>query len=74
MSDPDEINFEKVPGEVNCLGWCGGKFMSPDKLRVRFCAKCRRTRDHASATASRMELMAIGGSVVDRKIQEAVKD
>lgn len=74
MSETECLDPDKVPGEVSCLGWCGKKFMSPDKKRVRFCSRCRGRRDQASATASRMELMSMGGGVVDRKIQEACKD
>lgn len=52
---------EKVShaGETNCLGWCGMKFWSPDKTRIRFCSKCRNKRNSNSETLSRMELRYI---------------
>lgn len=60
-------NDEKVPGETNCLGWCGKKFYSPDKRRIRFCTKCREKRNNASASLSRMEsrLMVQSGAYKD---------
>ncbi len=29
-----------VAGEVKCLGWCEGTFVSPDKARIRYCKRC----------------------------------
>jgi len=28
-------------GEVRCLGGCGGRFHSPDRLRIRICPRCK---------------------------------
>ncbi len=52
---------DSLAGETNCLGWCGKKFWSPDKTRIRFCAKCRGKRNTASDTMSRMEMRLLGG-------------
>jgi Zn finger protein HypA/HybF involved in hydrogenase expression len=50
----------KVSGETTCLGWCGKKFWSPDKIRIRFCPKCRSKRNNTSESLSRLELRQLG--------------
>jgi hypothetical protein len=69
----NEIEDDKVPGEVNCLGWCNKRFLSPDKTRIRFCTSCRRTKERATATASRADLMSMGSSM-DRSAQDSYRE
>lgn len=49
-------------GDTNCLGWCGKKFWSPDKTRIKFCAKCRQKRNDISESLSRIEMRLMQSS------------
>ncbi len=33
------------PGVVLCIGPCGKRFKSPDRMRVRVCNRCKRNRE-----------------------------
>lgn len=36
-------------GEVNCLGWCGKTFRSPDRANIRYCEECRKIKERRGA-------------------------
>lgn len=69
----DGYDFDKEPGEVNCLGWCNKKFQSPDRFRIRYCPRCRSRKTASTAGASRIELLN-SGKTVDTKIHDACRD
>jgi DNA-binding transcriptional MerR regulator len=35
-------NANDLSGEVRCLGGCGKRFVSPDRLRIRVCNTCKK--------------------------------
>jgi hypothetical protein len=40
--NPPKVN--DLSGEVLCLGWCGKRFLSPDRLRIRVCFYCKKVQ------------------------------
>lgn len=46
-----------IGGEVNCLGGCGGRFHSPDRLRIRICPKCKRSDAYRSSSSAEFALL-----------------
>lgn len=44
---------------VRCLGWCNGTFLSSDPRKIRFCNDCRRKKDNAYRSLSKIETNAI---------------
>lgn len=49
----------RIAGDTKCLGWCGETFRSPDKAAIRFCPKCRKRRENAYGTISKVEMRSI---------------
>lgn len=37
----------KIKKKVQCLGWCGKEFYSPDPCRIRFCNSCSARKETA---------------------------
>jgi hypothetical protein len=47
-------------GYVNCLGWCGKKFLSPDRARIRFCKRCAAKKEQAERNLSKIRSFGDG--------------
>lgn len=44
-------------GEVNCLGWCGKTFRSPDRANIRYCEECRKIKERRGAVVKIQKLL-----------------
>jgi len=45
---------------VNCLGWCGKQFLSPDRTKIRFCKKCTAKKEQVERNLSKIRSFGDG--------------